>query len=149
MNRVKTSVVGIADGGVSRVRVLLDEFALANRLPPGPVSDMQVALDEILSNTLRSGFSDGLPHRVDVSLSVDSLTLTAEIVDDCAPFDPFSVPTPDVRARLQDRRVGGLGIHFVRTLMSEVTYARADGRNRLVLSRNLVDSVEGERDGSE
>ena len=78
MNRVETSITGPDDDGIARVRDLLDELALANRLPTDPVSDMQVALDEILSNTLRNGFSDGLPHRADVTLSVDSQTLTAE-----------------------------------------------------------------------
>ena len=143
MNRAGTSITGLDDDGIARVRDLLDELALANRLPTDPVSDMQVALDEILSNTLRNGFSDGLPHRADVTLSVDSQTLTAEIEDDCAPFDPLSVPPPDLGKGLHERRVGGLGIHFVRALMSEVTYARVHGRNRLVLGKNLVDSTEG------
>jgi anti-sigma regulatory factor (Ser/Thr protein kinase) len=143
MNRAGTSITALDDDGIARVRDLLDELALANRLPTDPVSDMQVALDEVLSNTLRNGFGDGLPHRVDVALSVDSQTLTAEVEDDCAPFDPLSVPPPDLGPGLHERRIGGLGIHFVRTLMTEVTYARVRGRNRLLLRKNLADSTEG------
>ncbi|HSW32895.1 MAG TPA: ATP-binding protein [Steroidobacteraceae bacterium] len=143
MNSARTSITGCDDDGIARVQGLLDALAGANRLPPDPVTDMQVALDEVLSNTLRNGFSDDLPHRVDVTLSVDSQTLTAEIEDDCAPFDPLSVPAPDLRGSLHERRVGGLGIHFVRALMSEVNYARVHGRNRLVLRKNLVDLAEG------
>jgi serine/threonine-protein kinase RsbW len=143
MNTVQTSITGRDDDGIERVQQLLDDFAAANRLPTGPVTDMQVALDEILSNTLRNGFGDGLPHRVEVTLSVESRVLTAEIEDDCAPFDPLSVPPPDVSGSLRERRVGGLGIHFVRTLMSEVSYARRGARNHLVLRRFLADGVEG------
>jgi serine/threonine-protein kinase RsbW len=143
MNTVRTSIIGSDDQGIARVQGLLDTLAGANQLPPDAVADMQVALDEILSNTLRNGFGDGLPHRVEVTLSVDAQTLSAVIEDDCAPFDPLSVPPPDLRGSLHERQVGGLGIHFVRRLMSEVTYAREDGRNRLVIKKNLVDLAEG------
>jgi anti-sigma regulatory factor (Ser/Thr protein kinase) len=143
MNTVRTRITERDDDGIDRVRQLLDSLAGANRLPTGPVTDMQVALDEILSNTLRNGFSDGLPHRVEVKLSVDAQVLTAEIDDDCAPFDPLSVPPPDLSGTVRDRRVGGLGIHLVRTLMSEVSYVRQGGRNHLVLRRNLADGAEG------
>jgi serine/threonine-protein kinase RsbW len=143
MNSARTSITGRDDDGIARVQALLADLAEKQSLPPDSVTDMQVALDEILSNTLRNGFDDGLPHRIDVALSVNSHLLTAEIEDDCAPFDPLAVPAPDLRGSLQDRSVGGLGIHFVRTLMSDVTYARVGKRNRLVLKKILVDSREG------
>lgn len=149
MNRARTSITGPDDQGIARVQGLLDALAGTNRLPPDAVADMQVALDEILSNTLRNGFSDGLPHRVEVLLSVDSQTLSAEIEDDCAPFDPLSVPPPDLRGSLHERQVGGLGIHFVRSLMSEVTYRREQGRNRLMIKKNLVNLAERPSDGPE
>jgi anti-sigma regulatory factor (Ser/Thr protein kinase) len=108
---------------------------------------MQVALDEVLSNILQNGFGDGLPHRIEVTLSVDGQALTAEIEDDCAPFDPLGVPSPELGASLKDRRVGGLGVHFVRNLMSEVRYARVGTRNRLVLRKSLTDPGEGGSNG--
>lgn len=143
MNIARTSISERDGDGVTRVQGMLDTLAATNRLPPDPVTDMQVALDEVLSNILRSGFSDGSPHRIDITLSVDSQALTAEIEDDCAPFDPLAVAVPDLRGSLHERRVGGLGIHFVRSLMSEVVYARVRGRNRLVLKKSLIDSTEG------
>lgn len=143
MHSVRASITGRSDDGIARVQSLLDDLAAANRLPADPVTDMRVALDEILSNILRSGFSEGSPHRVEVTLSVDSQALTAEIEDDCAPFDPLAVAVPDVRGSLHERPVGGLGIHFVRSLMNEVVYARMHGRNRLMLKKNLLESTEG------
>ena len=143
MNRVRTTITGRDDDGIARVQGLLDALAAANRLAADPVTDMQVALDEVLSNTLRNGFGDDLPHCVEVTLSVDARALTAKIEDDCAPFDPLTVPPPDLQGSLHERRVGGLGIHFVRNLMSEVTYAHVRGRNRLLLRKNLVDLAEG------
>jgi anti-sigma regulatory factor (Ser/Thr protein kinase) len=123
---------------VARVQALLDELAGAHQLEPDVVTDMQVALDEVLSNILRNGFADGRPHRIEVTLSLAPEALTAEVEDDCAPFDPLTVAPPELGASLKDRRVGGLGVHFVRNLMSEVSYARIGARNRLVLKKSLT-----------
>lgn len=148
MTRVSATITERDDGGVAKVQGLLDGLAGAHRLEPDAVADMQVALDEVLSNILRNGFGDGLPHRIEVTLSVDRGGLTAEIEDDCAPFDPLGVPPPDLRGSLQERRVGGLGVHFVRKLMSEVRYARVGARNRLVLRKSLTDAGEDGSHGS-
>jgi serine/threonine-protein kinase RsbW len=148
MTAVSTIIRGRDEGALAKVQGLLDGLASAHRLPSAVVADMQVALDEVLSNILKSGFVDGLPHRIEVTLSVDRQVLTAKIEDDCAPFDPLGVAEPDLRPSLKDRRVGGLGIHFVRNLMSEVSYARVGARNRLVLRRTLTDTGEAGSDGS-
>jgi anti-sigma regulatory factor (Ser/Thr protein kinase) len=122
---------------VARVPATLDALARAHRLNADVVADMQVALDEIVSNILKNGFADGMPHRVDIALSVDPDRLTAEVEDDCAPFDPLAVPPPDISSALKDRPIGGLGVHFVRHLMTNVSYTRVGARNRLVLSKSL------------
>jgi anti-sigma regulatory factor (Ser/Thr protein kinase) len=137
MTRVTATITGRGED-VARVPELLDGLARARQLDADAVADMQVALDEILSNILTNGFADGRPHRIDVALSVDGDRLTAEVEDDCAAFDPLAVPPPDIGPSLKDRRVGGLGVHFVRKLMSKVSYARVGARNRLVLTRSLT-----------
>lgn len=122
-------------GASAQVRDLLDRLARAGGLEPGILADMQVALDEILTNIVHNGLADGLPHRIEVSLSIEPRSVVAEVEDDCAPFDPLSVPAPDLRSSLAERRVGGLGVHFVRNLMDDVRYLRVGARNRLVLRR--------------
>ena len=52
-------------------------------------------------------------------------------------FDPTQVAPPDLRSTLKERKVGGMGIHFVRSLMDDVVYARADGKNCLHLRKKL------------
>ncbi|MCC6197028.1 MAG: ATP-binding protein [Burkholderiales bacterium] len=123
---------------VARVPGLLDALVREHNVDANAVADMQVALDEVLSNILGNGFADGIAHRVDITLAVDSDRLTAEVLDDCGPFDPLAVPPPELGAPLLDRRVGGLGVHFVRNLMSDVRYTRVGARNRLVLTKKLA-----------
>jgi hypothetical protein len=68
MTGVSTIIRGRDEGALTKVQGLLDGLASAHRLPSAVVADMQVALDEVLSNILKSGFVDGLPHRIEVTL---------------------------------------------------------------------------------
>lgn len=120
---------------VARVAACLGELAARRGLPADAVADMNVALDEILANVLRHAYDDAATHEIRVSFAVYPDALEAEVEDDGRPFDPLTVPPPDRSASLAERDVGGLGIHFVRSLLSGVAYRRVGERNRLVLTK--------------
>lgn len=122
---------------LSRVRVLSDQFAAANQLPPDVIADLHVALDEILTNIIQYGYTDKRRHEIDIEFRIEDDVLVTAIEDDGRAFDPLMLPKPDVSAPIQQRRLGGLGVHFVRTLMNEVNYNRSADKNRLVLKRDL------------
>ena len=64
--------------------------------------------------------------------------LFAELCDDAAPFDPLTQAQPAVlEGPLDERPIGGLGLHFVRTLMDEVSYRRDGALNRLTLIKYI------------
>lgn len=122
---------------IGQVAAALDELAARLDLPQDAVADMQVALDEVLVNVISYAYPAPGEHRIEVVLRAQPDALEAEITDGGVPFDPLAVEAPQLDAPLQRRSVGGLGIHFVRSLMSEVTYRRAGSRNTLVLRRLL------------
>jgi len=122
-----------------QVSRLLDELAAGHHLPSDAVADMQVALDEVLTNIAQYAYPDPGDHDIHVAFSVYHNRLEVVIEDGGRPFDPLSVPAADRSAPLHDRRVGGLGIHLVRNLMSEAAYARVAETNRLTLKRFLPD----------
>lgn len=124
-------------GELARVAALLDRLAAEHRLAPEVVADMQVALDEVLTNIAKFAHADDAEHRIDVRLRVLDDVLEAVVEDDGAPFDPLAVPAPDVSAPLRERRVGGVGIHFARNLLDELSYERIGERNRLVLRKRI------------
>ena len=136
MSGVAISITNAASE-LARVAVLADQFAAANQLSSEAASDLHVALDEVLTNIIKYGYTDDRAHEISIQLRVEDGMLVAEIQDDGRPFDPLMLPEPDVKAPLMERRVGGVGIHFVRSLMHEVNYRRMADRNRLVLKRRL------------
>lgn len=122
---------------LARVAGLVDRLGAENQVAPDVLADMQVALDEVLTNVIVYGYTDDEEHKIGIRLQVVDDVLEAMIEDDGAPFDPLAGTTPDLNAPLQERRVGGVGIHFVRNLMDEVVYDRVGERNRLVLRKRF------------
>jgi serine/threonine-protein kinase RsbW len=68
-----------------------------------------------------------------LSVRVEGAGLRVVVVDDGPAFDPLSIAAPDTGAGIDDRDPGGLGLHLVRRLASGLSYARADGCNRMSL----------------
>jgi serine/threonine-protein kinase RsbW len=147
---VKTVETTIANRLIDLPRVsrIVDEMAAAYHLAPGVATDMNVALDEVLTNIITHGYSDDRLHEIRIRLTLDEDMFEATVEDDGKAFNPLTIPPPDVRASLRDRPVGGLGIHFVRSLMTEVAYSFVDNHNRLLLRLRLVEATEADADGS-
>jgi len=124
-------------GQLARVAGLLDRLGAEHHLAPEVLADMQVALDEVLRNIMNYAYTDKAEHEIHIRLQVFDNVLDAVIEDDGAPFDPLAIPAPDISKPQRERRVGGVGIHFVRNLMDEVAYNRAGERNRLVLRKRF------------
>jgi anti-sigma regulatory factor (Ser/Thr protein kinase) len=98
---------------------------------------LDVALDELLTNIVNYGYQDGNVHEILVDITVGTDVLIMELRDDGKPFDPLGVPEPDLSVDLEDRHVGGLGMHFVRSLLDSVVYKRSNGWNVLTLEKRL------------
>ena len=125
---------------LSRVANSVDEFCANLAIPASCTFKLNVALEELLTNTISYGYDDGKIHQIALSVVRQGNTLVTEISDDARPYDPLQAPPPDLDSAIEDRRIGGLGVHLVKTLMDEVTYAYRDGRNHVTL-RKRIDSV--------
>lgn len=101
---------------------------------------INLALEELLTNTIKYGYADQSTHEIVIELQYSGDGVTVEIVDDGKPFDLTQAPTPDLDAPIEQRAIGGLGLHFVRTMMDEVRYCRDGGRNRVTLVKRTTPS---------
>lgn len=122
---------------LERVSAAIEDFGLEAGLPLGLVFKINLALEEIVINVMNYGHDDGL-HEIEILLASDDDTLTIEVIDDGRPFDPLNdAPIPDTSAELEDRNLGGLGIHLVCEMMDDVRYRREEGKNHLTLVTSL------------
>lgn len=97
-----------------------------------------LAIEELLVNCINYGYDDSNEHTIVIDLSIDELNLKMTVIDDGHPFDPLKTPAPDFSLQIQQRPVGGLGIHLLRQLSDHVAYERRDGANRFTLTKRLT-----------
>jgi anti-sigma regulatory factor (Ser/Thr protein kinase) len=130
---------------VARAGAAFAEFADAHALPASVRRSVNVVLDELLTNTISYGFAgrSGGEVTIEAELRADRLSVT--LTDDGKPFDPFGLASPDTALPVQERRIGGLGLHLVRQLMDDVSYRRRADRNVVVLAKNLTSRKAGSK----
>ena len=140
--KIDTTIPGSL-AGIRQISGIVDELAAGHRLPSDVVADIQVALDEVLNNIITHGYSDDRVHEIRVRFTLDPHVLTVEIEDDGKPFNPLSVPPLNLSVSSREPEVVGVGINFVKNLMSDVAYSFVDNRNRLALRKNLGGKAKG------
>jgi serine/threonine-protein kinase RsbW len=122
---------------IQRLGQFAERFGAEERLTEDEVMAINLVLDEVVTNTIEYGYDDTGRHEIRVTLAVEGDTLTIVVDDDARAFDPLAAPPPDLTLALEDRPVGGLGIHIVRTLMEAVDYQRRDGHNVLTMRKTI------------
>lgn len=122
---------------VAAVTAAFAAFAERSGLAAGVRRDLLVALDELLANTVSYGLAGRVDGDVRVDASMADGALRVTISDNGRPFDPLARPAPDTTLPVEERPIGGLGIHLVRQLMDDVSYRRVDDRNVVELVKRL------------
>lgn len=129
--------VAATPAGIAVAADTLSQFWVEAGFDPEVAWAVQVVLDEVLSNIVRHGTRQGPAPLIDVTFAAIEGGLEVTVVDDGPEFDPLQLPEPDLTSPLEERRIGGLGVHLVRQLMDSVDYVRRDGRNWLVITRRV------------
>jgi anti-sigma regulatory factor (Ser/Thr protein kinase) len=119
------------------VRQWVEQFGAAHALPVPVLTSLLVSFDEVLNNIISYGYRDGEAHEIRLSIALEGGAVVAEVEDDGTPYDPLGAPQPALGGGINERRVGGLGIHFVRTLNDAVAYERRGNTNQLRFSKRV------------
>lgn len=122
---------------IERLSAAISRFWAENRLPPDLEADMSLALEEVVANVILHGYQGGGEHQVRVKVALEGGLVSAAVEDEGVAFNPLEAPEPDLNRPLEERRVGGLGIHLVRNLMDALEYRREGKRNILVMKKRV------------
>jgi anti-sigma regulatory factor (Ser/Thr protein kinase) len=103
------------------------------------IAEVQLAVDEACSNIILYAYS-GRKGIIKLALELVGDDLIVTIRDKGKPFDPTSVPPPDLEADLNERKIGGLGMYLMRKVMDEVSYSfNAEEGNKLTMRKHLIE----------
>lgn len=111
----------------------VETIAGEKKLDQSLTMSLNLALEEAVTNVILYAYPEGADGLVDVEAILAPGKLTFIISDSGKAFDPTSASVPDLTASLDERPIGGLGIHLVRQLMDSVEYERREGKNILTM----------------
>ncbi|NNG06236.1 MAG: ATP-binding protein [Desulfobacteraceae bacterium] len=128
----------------SEIRILANgvlDFGRENDLHQNVLDDIRLAFEEMFSNIVSYGFDDDREHEIVMDMELSADLLTMKIRDDGRPFNPTEYVNPDLEKPLDEREVGGLGIHLVRHVIDEWEYKSEQGKNILTMKKWIRKSV--------
>jgi serine/threonine-protein kinase RsbW len=100
----------------------VSQYAQRAGLDESEAYAVQLAVDEATTNIIEHGYGRECPSRIDISCEIIDDGLKVTIYDDAEPFDPTSVPEPQINVSLEELKPRGLGVFLMRKMMDEVTY---------------------------
>lgn len=116
-------------------RIIKAVTGLADKLgyDDGIVRKIKLAVDEAVVNVISYAYPDGAGRMtVKAGLSEEN-GFVVEIQDEGHPFDVLSLPEPDIKCDVTERRIGGLGVHFIKKMADAVRYRRSKNKNILTI----------------
>lgn len=122
---------------IGRLTELVEAFGDAHDFPPKLVFKITLCLDELVTNIISYAYDDDAEHAIRVRLGLDDDVLTIVVEDDGRAFDPLQQEAADVDSDIEQREVGGLGVHFLRQAMDRLAYERDGSLNRLTMEARL------------
>jgi sigma-B regulation protein RsbU (phosphoserine phosphatase) len=123
---------------IQRLNESLEEFGRRHALPQPVLFALTLGLEETLMNVMTHGYLDAGEHDIVVRLALYDGEVRAEVEDDGFPFNPLEAPPPDLSQPLDQRPVGGLGIHLTRKMMDRVEYQRRGSKNVLIMHKQIA-----------
>jgi len=99
---------------------------------------IELASEEALVNIIRHAYQER-PENIEIEVRLFPKShVEISLQDTGPPFNPLKVKAADLTSELDQRAIGGLGIHFIKKNMDEVHYHRRDNVNVLVLIKRAT-----------
>ena len=126
-------VLGNDIASLAAVTADLERELAEQAVHPTVVTWCSLALEEVFTNVLRHAYSDAGAHEIRFSARLTPDHVVLQFADDGREFDPRAAPAPDLDLPVDERPIGGLGVHFVRELADRLDYERSGGMNRFTI----------------
>src|SRR5262249_25164455 len=122
---------------LAALAAFVERFAAAESLPAEVAFQLNLVLEELVTNTVSHGQAAGAGGSIRVRLERNGDVIEADLVDHGLAFDPRTLPEPALDRPLAERPIGGLGVYLVRQFVDELDYRREEGSNHLRLRKRV------------
>lgn len=137
-NNQKSLLVSNKIDELSKVAQFIEELGVSWSLPNSLTANLNLVLEEAISNTILYGYEDTDIHTIEIIFNKSESQISITIKDDGLEFDPTKKGDPDTSLTAEERPIGGLGIFLIKQLMDKVQYLREEKINCLILTKNIT-----------
>lgn len=103
------------------------------------LDDVVLAVDEACTNVIKHAYKYLPDGEIKIRLKFTDKKFTVDITDYGKSFESDLLKRPDMNEYFKMRKVGGLGVHLMKTLMDDVKYDSVPGKyNRVVLTKLIA-----------
>ena len=125
---------------LEKVVQLFDVFSKQNGLPIKIKHSADLVIDEVINNIITYGYADENEHDIDIKIFIKDEILNLQIVDDARKFNPLNNNEADTKSSIEERAIGGLGLHFIKKMMDEAIYKYENRKNILIMRKQIKES---------
>jgi anti-sigma regulatory factor (Ser/Thr protein kinase) len=123
---------------IEKAAELIETFGASHGLSPEVIFKLNLALDEVVTNVIAYAYGDQADHQIEITVALDGEVISIRVEDDGEAFNPLDAPVPNLKLGIDDRPIGGLGVHIVRSVMDALEYHREGGRNIFIMRKNAT-----------
>jgi len=99
--------------------------------------DIIIASEEIFSNIAQYAYIDKKDAKVTIKTELKDNTYYVSFTDKGKKYNPLKNKEPDIKAKIKDRPIGGLGVFLAKKLSDTITYQHKDGCNILTIGMKI------------
>lgn len=123
---------------LSIIRDFISNSAAESGITPDVIENMILAVDEACTNIIKHAYKSYPDGELIIKTKSTANRFIISITDYGKSFEPDAIPEPDLQKYYRQKRVGGLGMYLMKTLMDDVKYVSIPGkRNEVLLSKNI------------
>lgn len=126
-----------------RLSEVVAKFSRQHELSDRLAASLQLICEEWFINIVVHGYREplsveGAAQEIEFSIAFqppDEIKLSFR--DQAPPFDPLLHKVPELHQPVDERGIGGLGIHLIRSIADECYYARENGCNHFLIVKKM------------
>ena len=122
---------------ISKLAIFIEELSEELALAPELTFNLNLVLEEAVSNVILYAYGEEKQKEITLLANMSDNNLIFVLTDSGQEFDPTKVPDADVTLSAEEREIGGLGIFLIRQIMNTIEYQRIDGKNVLIMGKQL------------
>ncbi len=114
----------------------INEFSAKTDVDESVVFTINLVVEELFTNMVK--YASENKNKILLELKKNEDDLLIHLTDfDVDPFDISKTAEVDTQQSLEERRVGGLGIHLIKQMIDKIEYDYKNRQSKIILTKHL------------